>query len=128
MFLGVRPTPLSIAEFPFSPPFSKQNGGELTLGTVSERPIESAFRLTLAVPELWERCGKQQPHSSPISDFFRATRPGARPSQPCTGALDRSTRRARSKGIFHQETLTALQLSGLPAYALLRTWRPPSHA
>src|ERR1044071_448734 len=91
MFLGVRSTPFSVAEFPFSPPFSKQNGGELTFGPVPEHDVVSAFRPTLAVSELSDLGGNQPPHPSSISDFLRASRPAAHPLQHRSGALDRST-------------------------------------
>ncbi len=120
MLLGARSTPFSVGEIPCSPPFSKKNGGELTLGTVAERSRESASRRTLAVPRLSARCGKHPQHSYPISDFLRASRPEARLPQP--GALDRSTVAIPPLGT------ACLRWGRLSSGTSLRTWRSPSHA
>lgn len=115
MFLRVRSAPFSFAEFPFSPPFSKQNGGELALGSIRERSRECTFRRTLAEPGLSERWGKQLRHSFPISDFLRTSRPEARPSQPRSGArlIARQMLSIHSmrRAVFHHEPLALLHSS-----------------
>jgi hypothetical protein len=122
MFLGARSTPFSVAEFPFSSPFSKQNGDEPTLGTIPERSRMSAVRRTLAAPRLSERCGKHLPLSSSISDFLRGSRSEARSQQHRSGALDRST------VAIHRLDAACLTRGRLSSGTSLRTWRSPSNA
>ncbi len=135
MLPGVRSTPFSVAEFPFSPPFSKQNGGELAVGMVPKRPMESVFRRTLAAPGLSERCGKQSPHSSQISDFLRASRKESRPPQPRAGTRARLTRIRHpldavclKRGCLSSGNADRSASVGFRCNAFLHTWRQPSHA
>jgi hypothetical protein len=132
MLLGVKSTPFSFAEFPFSPPFSKQNGGELTLVTVPERSVERASRPTLAVLELSVRCGKQPPHPFQISDFLRASRPEARTR---AGTLDRLMlithtldAACSTRGCPSSRNADRPASVGSHRYSSLPIWRQPSHA
>jgi len=134
MFLGVRLTPFSFAELPFSPPFFKQNGGELTPRTVPERSIEIVFRLTLAVSGLSDRRRKQPPHSFPISDFL-TSRPEARPLQHRADAPDRLTlirppldATSLRRGRFSSGDADRPASVGLHRDASLPIRRSPSHA
>jgi len=136
MLLSVESTPLFLTEFPFSPPFSKQNGGELTLGTVPERSMEIVFRLTLAVRRVSERCVKQPPHPFQISDFL-ASRPEADPQQPrssdARSLAGRQTfvqREAINASLLSEKTLTAIPPSvvGLLCDSSLRNRRSPIYA
>jgi hypothetical protein len=96
---------------------------------------ESAVRRTLAVPALSERHGKQPPHSSPISDFLRASGPKAQTPQHRSGAPERSTVASHpldaagvTRGRLSYWSAERSAPVGLPCDAFLRTWRQPSHA